>query len=235
MYIGNIPWTNKEIIDELDTFSDLYNKRPIKVNNGGMLSPHCFATYFLMKKINKPYICESGIWQGQSTWLIEQTCPKAQIISLDPNMNNRLYISNNVQYCRLDWSKLNFKEPDQTLCFFDDHQNAFERIKRAVKDGYKYLIFEDNYPVGQGDCQSLKQIFDSNDIRSNYLKEHIKIYYEFPPVFVNDKTRWGDDWMQERYPTTKPLFDELNETNNKYKMFYDEAQSYTWIAYVELK
>ena len=48
------------------------------------------------------------------------------------------------------------------------------------KMGYKYLIFEDNYPIGQGDCLSLKQILDGDlNEDKQYLLDNLKVYYEF--------------------------------------------------------
>jgi len=232
--IGKIPWTRNDILECLDEFLELYSKRPIPHNIGGMGMPHCFATYFMMKYLNKPFIIESGIWKGQSTWLIEKTCPNAELFCIDPNLNLRRYISNRATYTTTDWSKLNIKQSKETLCFFDDHQNAVNRIKSAVKRGFKHLIFEDNYPIGQGDCVSLKQTLDKNTETSKFLKEHIDIYYEFPPVFKQDKTRWGDDWNNSNYPTPNPIFADL-KGNEKYKSFYDDALGYTWIAYVKLR
>ena len=91
--IGNVTWNNEDILNELDKFLELYKKRPIENNAGGMTSPHCFATYFLLKNKNLPNIVESGIWRGQSTWLIEMTCPNSSLVSIDPNLNYRKYIS----------------------------------------------------------------------------------------------------------------------------------------------
>lgn len=231
--IGKVTWNNEDIRNYIDDFLDLYKDRPIKNNQGGMLTPHCFATYFIMKILNKPIIVESGIWKGQSTWLLEKTCPNSKIISIDPNLNYREYISPNVEYKSIDWKYIYIKDPANTICFFDDHQNAIERIKTAVQKGFKHLIFEDNYPLGQGDCVSLKQSFYNNEL-NEYLREHIKIYYEFPPVFKTEYTRWKDMWNDKKYPTKSPIFNKLDNTNNMYKIFEDDAQSYTWIAYVEL-
>lgn len=46
--------------------------------------------------------------------------------------------------------------------------------------GYKYLIFEDNYPIGQGDCVSLKQILDGylNEDKQ-YLLDNLKYIMNF--------------------------------------------------------
>jgi len=234
--IGKVDWDRDDIKCSLDDFLKLYYDRPIDNNSGGMGAPHCFATYFMMKKLNNPFIIESGIWKGQSTWLIENTCPKAELLCIDPNLASRTYISKKATYTTQDWSKLNNNNPMNihTLCFFDDHQNAVNRIKRAVKLGYKHLIFEDNYPRKQGDCVSLKQTLEEDKEIAKILKEHIEIYYEFPPVFKQNKTRWGDDWDDTNYPTAKPIFDEI-KGNEKYKLFYDDALGYTWIAYVKLR
>jgi hypothetical protein len=45
------------------------------------------------------------------------------------------------------------------LAFFDDHQNAYQRLQDAYWLGFKNVILEDNYPVGEGDCYSLRHIF----------------------------------------------------------------------------
>lgn len=231
--IGNVSWNNEDILNHLDDFLELYEKKPIKNNIGGMTSPHCFATYFLLKNKNLPNIVESGIWCGQSTWLIEMTCPNSSLTSVDPNLGNRKYISSKVRYSTLDWQEMYFEDPPNTICFFDDHQNALNRIKYAKKMGYKYLIFEDNYPIGQGDCLSLKQILDGDlNEDKKYLLDNLKVYYEFPPIFIKENTRWGVPWSN--YPTQKPVFEKLTDENMKYKIFDDDAKGYTWICYVEL-
>jgi hypothetical protein len=231
--IGDSPWTVDGITNSLDDFMELYKNRPIINNRGGMGAPHCFATYFILKHFNKPFIVESGVWKGQSTWLIEKTCPNSELLCIDPNLHYVEYKSKKARYTTTDWEHLDIKNTEKTLCFFDDHQNAFNRIKSAVKRGFKHLIFEDNYPVGQGDCVSLKQILDKDTEMSTFLKKHIEVYCEFPPVFKRDKTRWGDSW-NENYPTENPIFNQL-ENNEKYKLFHDDAHGYTWIAYVKLK
>ena len=92
----------------------------------------------------------------------------------------------------------------------------------------------DNYPIGQCDCVSLKQTLEENTEVANFLRKHIEVYYEFPPVFKQEKTRWGDDWTDLKYPTNTPIFLNL-KGNEKYKSFYDDALGYTWIAYVKLR
>jgi hypothetical protein len=164
-------------------------------------------------------------------------------------------------FFKIDWSII--PDKNDTLLFFDDHQNALERIKKGKEIGFKRYIFEDNYPSKQGDCYSLKKAFqhagfNPNDKKkgikttikqlinpvkwkkippnsqdSEYLKEVLDIYYEFPPVFKKYNTRWGDTWEENHYPTPPPLYD--NVEHDYLKIFDEEAIHYTWICYARLK
>jgi len=158
--IGNPPWTRDEILESIEEFSEIYSKRPIRDNSGGMKAPHMFAVWFMARSLSPDVIVESGIWKGQSTWLLEQACPKSTLIAIDLNLERREYISERVKYsdrdfCEQDWSIIT----DRSLVFFDDHQNAYRRLRQCKWFGFKHIIFEDNYPVSQGDCYSLKKAY----------------------------------------------------------------------------
>ena len=159
--IGSPPWSREDIKASLPTFESLYHTRPIQDNSGGMKSPHMFATWFMAKFLSPPVIVESGIFKGQSTWLLEQACPDAEIISIDLNLSQREYVSKHVSYfdrdfADIDWSGI---DTNSALAFFDDHQNAYSRLQLCRWFGFRHVIFEDNYPANQGDCYSLKQAF----------------------------------------------------------------------------
>ncbi len=126
-----------------------------------------------------------------------------------------------------------------------------------------WLIFEDNYPAQYGDCYSLKKAFQHagfkpginpgsllyavkqmalligkkrtkpNAMDARYLKDVLEVYYEFPPVFKNDVTRWGDAWDETNYPTPDPLFTKLE--HEYLRIFQEEATQYTWICLATLK
>ena len=69
----------------------------------------------------------------------------------------------------------------------------------------------------------------------NNLEKIIDNYFEFPPVFKNKLTRWGDLWTDENYPTKEALLD-LNTANiEKYKDIYNESNSYNWMCYIKFK
>ena len=159
--IGTPTWTRDEVIAALPAFEDVYGRRPIQDNRGGMKAPHAFATWFMARTLAPEVIIESGIWRGQSTWLLEQACPDARIISLDPVLSAREYISERATYHDTDFSELDWTalDPEKTLVFFDDHQNALGRAQQCRWVGLRHLIFEDNYPASCGDCYSLKKAF----------------------------------------------------------------------------
>ena len=93
-YTKNTPkWSEEEIVEEIKVFNQIYKERPIIENLHGMRFPHMFATYFILKKIKPDFVIESGIYKGQSTWLIEKTLPNAKILSIDLDLSQRIYIS----------------------------------------------------------------------------------------------------------------------------------------------
>ena len=101
-------WNSNEIIEEIKNFLEIYENRPIKNNKNGMRFPHMFATYFILKKIKPSFVVESGVFKGQSTWLIENTLPNADILSIDIDLNQREYVSKKVTYSDIDFKYQNF-------------------------------------------------------------------------------------------------------------------------------
>jgi len=153
-------WKKQELIDELNIFLKIYPNRPIKTNDGGMMFPHMFSVFFILRKLQPEFIIESGIFRGQSTWLIENSLPNAKILSIDINLDQRKYISKKAEYSNLDFKYHNFlRIPKNTLVFFDDHQSHLERIKECKFFDIKHIIFEDNYPSKRGDFPTLRHSY----------------------------------------------------------------------------
>jgi len=240
-------WKNEELKLEIKNFYDVYSKKPISNNDGGMKFPHMFLTWFLIKTIKPKYLIESGVWRGLGTWIIEQASPDTKIFSIDPNPQYRIYTSSRVEYFTEDFSKLNFDiNPDETLVFFDDHQNSLDRIKQSKSKNFNKLIFEDNYPHTQGDCYSIKKILSGNDFimdyagnrihyqanleDKEYLLNTLKVYQEMPPIYCSTYTRWGTPWSE--YQTPEALLND-NEIE-QYKDVKPEMNDYTWLCYVEI-
>lgn len=231
--IGDPSFSREEMLDHLDEFAEVYSRRPIDDNQGGMKAPQAFHAWFVAKKLNPELIIESGIWYGQGTWFFEQACPDAKIICIDPDQSRLKYKSDKALYTLYDFNRIAWDEIDvdreKTLCFFDDHQNALSRLPVLKKYGFKHIMFEDNYPVGQGDCVSLKTILETGGQESDVVKEYLSHYMELPPPVKLDKTRWGDAWSN--YPTPEPLITEDNDGS----CYFDGAENYTWICYGKMK
>ena len=169
-FVKNHPiWSNDEIIKELISFKELYKKRPIKKNIHGMMFPHMFATHFILKKIKPKFVIESGLYKGQSTWLIENTLPKCEILSIDIDLSQREYISKKADYSNLDFKMHNFSRiPNETLVFFDDHVSHLERIQQAKFFNIKNIIFEDNYATNEGDFYTIKHSYQNSGFNHRY-------------------------------------------------------------------
>ncbi|HSA33829.1 MAG TPA: hypothetical protein P5077_08895 [bacterium] len=173
--LGVPPWSGDSIARELCAFADLYEKRPLRDNAGGMRAPHMFAVWFMARKLSPDLIVESGIWKGQSTWLLRNACPDARIVSIDLNLALREHIEPTVAYSDKDFSEHDWSEVTQkSLVFFDDHQNALKRLQQCKWFGFKHIIFEDNYPTTQGDCYSLKKAFAHAGFEPAFSKGKIK-------------------------------------------------------------
>lgn len=244
---GKQLWDFEDVNELLEEFIELYRKRPITNNIGGMLSTHLFWTWYVLKKINPKNIIESGIFKGQGTWCLRHACPEANIFSIDPILEKREYIDENVTYFTedfglIDWDK--YLEAKDTFIFFDDHQNAYTRLQQMKWMGFFQAMFEDNYPEKRGDCYSLKKIFAGcgfegkniiapNIAHANYVKSNIETYTTLPPLFKPEITRWGDKWDNINYPTPNAILDK--DKIEKYPIIKEEAGAYTWICYVKLK
>jgi hypothetical protein len=257
--IGTTPFSRDEMRARIPEFLDLHAKRPIRENRGGMRAPHLFATWFMVQKLAPTHIVESGVFKGLGTWLLAEAAPNARLYCIDPDPAARVYHSPRATYLTEDFSKLTWDLPrETTLLFFDDHQDELRRVEESRRFGFRHVIFEDNYPPGQGDCFSLKQGLmgvERRETRSplsafvdkltpkrrkgnarTALEAMLDGYYEFPPVVRVGETRWGDAWTDERYPTPEALFPSPADVPcDTERLFASEAAFYTWICYAALR
>ena len=173
-------YERKELINSFKKFLEIYEKRPIKKNTGGMRLSHCFAFYLFLKKINPPLVVESGVLKGQGTWLIENICPNAKIICIDIYPHKRVFTSKKAKYYSQDFKNLDWTNiPENSLAFFDDHQNAVDRLIYAKWCGFKHLIFEDNFSdtYENRDTYSLKQALSNSGFINTYNKNKFKEFF----------------------------------------------------------
>jgi hypothetical protein len=231
--IGQVPWTKEDMSGSLEEFAALNKDSPVQPNIYGMRAPHMFLAWFVLKWLQPSYVIESGVAFGQGSWFFEKACPNAKLHCIEPCLEipkifykpaNATY--HTTDFTTIDWSGLSRSD---TVVFFDDHQDAFERLKQAQERGFIRMMFEDNYAVG-GDCHSLKKAF-LNDGQAAYLRENLMVYHELPPVIKPMMTRGGTPWDHSRCPTPEPLLTAVEESWQQ--VFEDEASHYTWICYVE--
>ena len=249
--IGEVPWTEDELRASLHEFAEIYHERPIKNNYGGMDSAHGFYTWWLARKLQPKYIIESGVWYGQSTWLLEQGCPSAQVISLDP-VDNRQYISEKAVYFKHDFKRIVWDrvDKDNTLVFFDDHYGV-DRVFQAKHIGFTHILYEDNYHDCRGNTNnpsgsscSPKAVLSRDTVEGKALRAILETYYEFPPIYPNNTNTRSWEWAgvsQEEFGllSKRPLVesvvaDDVNEAPTDV-CYINDAPSYTWIAYLKLK
>lgn len=260
--IGATDWSRDEMISLLPEFAELYSRRPIRDNSGGMSSTHLFLFWYALRKTNPATVIESGVFQGQGTWLIEQACPRADIICIDIDWSNLIFRSEKARYVNTDFSKQDWSgiDRDNALVFFDDHVNALERVRHCVEHGFKRAIFEDNYFASiVGDLYTLKMIFNGvgyeaprksirywgglikgtrsdRTVKPNYddaVEAKSKIsLYEELPPIYLHST---NRWGIDTsfVPTPRPLLDKVEE--DWQKVYAAEGDWYTAMAYVEFK
>jgi hypothetical protein len=107
---GKQRWNFSDVKSEIAEFLELYEKRPIKNNQGGMTSTHLFWTWYVCRKLNPESIIESGVFKGQGTWLFRQACPNAKIFSIDPCLEVRTYIDTEVRYFTEDFNLIEWNQ-----------------------------------------------------------------------------------------------------------------------------
>ena len=233
---GKSPFDRDEMVGSISEFEEVYASRPIRDNAGGMKAPHAFGAWYLARKLKPRVIIESGVFHGQGTWFLSKGAPEAEFFCLDPNIDQVKIKIDRAKYFNRDFSRITWDnvDPDNTLVFFDDHQNALDRLMQANFFGFRHVVFEDNYPPRCGDCFSLKaalmgQGFPSKDNfwlasdspwYSEILKSRLDVYAELPPPVVSEKTRWGEAWTDDAFPTPRPLF---TDTIDAPELFRDEA------------
>ena len=73
-------WSN-EILKFLNKFIKLEKLKPVKDNKYGVKFPHMFGLYFF-KQDKAKFVVESGIYKGQTTWLIKKRYQKLKFLPL---------------------------------------------------------------------------------------------------------------------------------------------------------
>jgi hypothetical protein len=241
--IGNAPWAKSDIEGSIDGFMQLYKERPIKNTEGGLSSIGMFSLWTILRKIQPSQVIQCGVYNGQTTWLMEKILPHASILAIDPDPDQKLFKSPTVEYITSGFleADLPVKYLKKNTCvFFDDHGDAFKSISKCQELGLKYLIFDDNYPEQKGNRhRSVGSILGEKKSHNKdwspekrVLLEWLDEYAVFPPLF-----EWSQPITQEltiiMNPSLLGKFDAVGKKN--YLELYQGMQGYRWPTYLKLK
>jgi hypothetical protein len=243
--IGSPVWNHREIAEELKGFLPFYESRPIRQNDGGMKSSGLFTLWHIVRKFNPKLVFESGVWKGQSTWLLENALPKALIVAIDPAAEGILYRTKRAEYMTQDflasdWRSLGEYFPD-TLAFFDDHQDVFPRLKACRELGIKTVILDDNYPEYSGNRHvSMAALLNQKNAGGThrypaeraFLLENTASYHMFPPIFdyLESVT------MEQSRITVPSVFGAFDPVRHAgLETYWQDASSYRWTTLVRFK
>lgn len=198
--------TRELLLNHLDEFLEVYDKRPDKVNMCGIRINHAYALWLSCKVLKPNTIIESGVNAGQSTYFMRSAAPDAKIFAIDPldkpicgqkerwiDTTNAVYYTgdNFEDLAEIDWGKKiasNEIDPSTTLVFLDDHLRVYDRFPALMKFGFRHVVLEDNYKTNEGATNQdkagwcPKQMLARVDADSEYLFHNLISYAEFPPL-----------------------------------------------------
>ena len=220
------------LLKELRDFLNIYENKPIQNNHSGMRVEHCFALYCFLRELKPKHIIESGVWRGQTTWLIRKAIQNIDLYSIDTDLSQKTISFEDVNYLEkditnYDWTKL---ENDKTLIIFDDHVCFSKRIDFLLKNKFKHIIFDDNLPNNFISYYTPKIIYEKDVlIKKKYIKyTNIKRFtYFIYDYFIKNKydKRFSINFENKFVKIIYPPSDN-HETVKKIKMLRDRIQTY---------
>jgi len=143
-----------DVSKEIAAFLTLYRSRPLADNEHGSGLNDTLWLWLLLRHLKPVLFVESGTFKGHSAWIARRACPDARIVTHDVELqpSGRLR-ARNADYRLHDWSESHDLERPAVdglgLCFFDDHISHYRRLMEAARHGFRYLLFDDNFPAWQ--------------------------------------------------------------------------------------
>jgi hypothetical protein len=133
----------------VEEFFSVYESRPIQDNAGGSRFNDSLWLFLLARLFSPCLIMESGTYKGHSSWIFHRACPAAEIHSFDVDSSQLAYRVPTVRYHQGDWTEEAFPALDgkRALAYFDDHISQAQRVGEAYLRGFRWLIFDDNFPA----------------------------------------------------------------------------------------
>lgn len=221
----------EQIAYEISNFINLYKSRTIIFddNAGGSGFDNSLWIYVVNKLLQPSLIVESGVWQGQTSWILESACPESEIHGFDISLSNLKYQSKLISFHEADWNTYNIEvnSGEQGLCFFDCHIDHIRRLKEAQKRGFKFILLDDNVPA------HLVHAFASPPLPS--LEMALNGGFE-----VGDEIKWLFRGKQKSYKFDETILLDFSEIIDEYIVFPDTGTRtrygrYSFLSWVKLK
>lgn len=139
-------FTHTEIRPLVDRFYALYPQRPLRFDRKGSGFHNLFWLYLTLQLLKPKFIVESGVRQGQSSWILREAARDATIHSFDITLSRLVHKDPQIHYHEQDWSTvpLGTIDPKTSVGFFDDHQDEANRVREAHERGFRILIMDDS-------------------------------------------------------------------------------------------
>jgi hypothetical protein len=136
------------IVKATGEFRDVFLESPVDMNSGGANFPSGINLFLMTRCLSPGLIVESGVYKGQSSYILSKACPKATIHAFDPNLQDAAR-TRGVNYHASDWMQSDVRcgAGVKGLGFFDDHQNQARRVLQAFERRFKYMIADDSWPM----------------------------------------------------------------------------------------
>jgi hypothetical protein len=131
---------------EAENFFDILPSCPVIQNHGGNGFNGGLLLYVIAVILNPEVIIESGVFRGFTTWVMRRACPKAKIFCFDLTFRALRYRDSVATYIERDWSEFKFGagELKNSLCFFDDHVDQWQRIEEVKHLDGRTVVFDDS-------------------------------------------------------------------------------------------
>ncbi|MEO1190128.1 MAG: hypothetical protein AAFY02_00085 [Pseudomonadota bacterium] len=188
--------------EAFDSFLEGYRSRPLVENRHGSGFNDSLWLWLLARWLNPALIVESGTFLGHSAWLFRRACPAARIVTHDVEIwpAGRLRAPG-VDYRLDDWQASTDLKPrdvgtDKALCFFDDHLSHLQRLREAAARGFRWALFDDNFPAwqlhatGAPPLPSLAMLLDDDRVTHDIDWQRKGKQYRYSPTYHS-----AEDWV----------------------------------------
>jgi hypothetical protein len=130
-------------------FYEMFLAAPFRDQFGGSRYNNALWLYLISKALAPRLIIDSGTYTGASAWALASGSPTSGLMSFDIDLSHLKMRVPQCRYSERDWSTEHYAEEDAAdgLCYFDDHVDQARRLLEASKFGFRYAVFDDDYPI----------------------------------------------------------------------------------------